>query len=439
MNEIQIKNKVYWAIGIVTLIVVLVVGAFIWNFHDAELATESDKWGQFGDYIGGTLNPILAFLSFSALLFTIYIQVKQLNFADEQLKRTLDELNLSRTELALTRNELQRSADAQTGSKQVMEQQLLTQSMQQFDSIFFAMLKDLNSLLENLEVKSVGQVSLLDKIYENVINEYVSTIDEQKIKLLEERELCRYFILLYQLLKNIDRTIGSNTYINANNKASIKKTYSNIVRASISEKAMQLLMINVLNDGFEFYKDLVEKFAFFEHTSFYSEHRYNLLLVNVALFLKQNAFDKSQYFEKVKKSNLYSKYIVQTNSCTYGRLYWSIFSKLDSDGRLKKIEKLNSPRSHYFYVELIEKMHGVNLHINISSNNLSPYQIQKIVTKVDGSKEILKNWECGLRFFDNDILSIVEKDTNKELINFYFNEKGSFDYRILDVILLSVE
>ncbi|MFA3127394.1 putative phage abortive infection protein [Acinetobacter pittii] len=439
MNEIQIKNKVYWAIGIVVLIVVLVVGTFIFNFHDAEFAKESDKWGQFGDYIGGTLNPILAFLSFSALLFTIYIQVKQLNFADEQLKRTLDELNLSRTELALTRSELQRSADAQTGAKQVMEQQLLTQSMQQFDSIFFAMLKDLNSLLENLEIKSVGQESLLDKIYEQVINEKVYRIDEQRRKLLEERELCRYFILLYQLLKNIDRTIGGNTYINPNNKDSIKKTYSNIVRASISEKAMQLLMINVLNDGFELYKDLVEFFSFFEHTSFYKKQKYNLFLVNVAFSLKQNAFGKSQYFEKLKQSNLYSKYIVHTDSYNYGKLFWSIFSKLDNDGRLKEIEKLNSPRSKYYYVELTEKVHDSILQINLSNISLVPYQIQKIITKENRSKEILKSWECVLKFLDNDILSIVEKDTNRELINFYFDETGSFDYQVSDVILLSLE
>ena len=76
-------------------------------------------------------------MSFSALLFTIFIQLKQLDFSDKQLQRTLDDLNLSRTELSLTRTELARSADAQSGSKQVMEEQLLTQSLQQFDSTFF--------------------------------------------------------------------------------------------------------------------------------------------------------------------------------------------------------------------------------------------------------------------------------------------------------------
>ncbi|MHC3125544.1 putative phage abortive infection protein, partial [Acinetobacter sp. GN11] len=217
------------------------------------------KWGQFGDYIGGTLNPVLAFLSFSALLFTIYIQVKQLNFADEQLKRTLDELNLSRTELGLTRSELQRSADAQTGSKQVMEQQLLTQSMQQFDSIFFAMLRELNSLLAELEEVENEQKSLLDECYITVLRKNVEGIKEPLGELLKDRVVSRYFMLLYQLLKNIDDKIDSNGYIRSD-KLIIKKTYTNIVRASIPEKLMQLLMLNVLNLGFDRYKDLVEKF-----------------------------------------------------------------------------------------------------------------------------------------------------------------------------------
>ncbi|MEX2474271.1 hypothetical protein [Marinobacter sp.] len=50
-----------------------------------------EKWAQFGDFLGGVLNPLYAFLAFLALLYTI---------------------NLQRTELKQTRVEFRRSADA---------------------------------------------------------------------------------------------------------------------------------------------------------------------------------------------------------------------------------------------------------------------------------------------------------------------------------------
>lgn len=435
MNENEIKKTAYWVVGIVIVLIGVVLGLFIYNFYTYPLAENSEKWGQFGDYIGGTLNPILAFLSFSALLFTIYVQVKQLNFADEQLKRTLDELNLSRTELTLTRGELQRSADAQSGSKAVMEQQLLTQTMQQFDSIFFAMLKDLNSLLAELEIKSVGSESLLDQIYLEVINEQIKSIDEQKEKILLNRKLCRYFILLYQLLKIVDKTVEENTYIKGD-KNLIKKTYSNIVRASISEQAMQLLMVNVLNDGFESYKNLVEKFSFFEHTSFYKNDRYNLFLINIGLSLKEEAFGHSQYFEKIKNSTLYGDYVFTTSSLNYVKLYWNIFTRLDCDGKLKKIERSNTPNGYHYFIELKEKANNTNILINLRSNNLLPFEIQKQITNREGESEIVKSQDCGLKIF-NDVLIIRENESNKELLKINFEGQGSFNYTISDDVLIN--
>jgi hypothetical protein len=42
------------------------------------LTASHDAWGQFGDYIGGVLNPVLAFLSFAALLLALILQGKEL-------------------------------------------------------------------------------------------------------------------------------------------------------------------------------------------------------------------------------------------------------------------------------------------------------------------------------------------------------------------------
>lgn len=129
------------------------------------------------------------------------------------------------------------------------------------------MLRELNNLLLDLEKSAQGNESKLTKCHDAVINEFSHSIQTQIIELLKDREVSRFFMLLFQLLKIIDKKIDENIYLKTD-KSVTKKMYSNIVRASISEKAMQLLMVNVLHENFKPYKELVEKFAFFEHTSF---------------------------------------------------------------------------------------------------------------------------------------------------------------------------
>ena len=84
--------------------------------HPFDVSGEQDRraaLGALGDYFGGLLNPIFAFLSFMGVLWT---------------------LKMSREELAATRG--------------VMDAQLKTQSLQQFDSLFFSLLSELTKKLK---------------------------------------------------------------------------------------------------------------------------------------------------------------------------------------------------------------------------------------------------------------------------------------------------
>ena len=78
------------------------------------------KLGEFGDFAGGVLNPILAFFSFICLLATIILQQK--------------ELKMSREELELTREELEEQGKTFEKQKEQME-------LQTFDNKFFNMLE----------------------------------------------------------------------------------------------------------------------------------------------------------------------------------------------------------------------------------------------------------------------------------------------------------
>ncbi len=49
---------------------------YFFNFH-GNLLDEQEKWGTFGDFIGGTTSPLLGFLTFIGVLWTIQISRKQ--------------------------------------------------------------------------------------------------------------------------------------------------------------------------------------------------------------------------------------------------------------------------------------------------------------------------------------------------------------------------
>lgn len=75
-------------LGIICLATATVIGMYFIAFNH-NLSSDQSIWGAFGDYLGGTLNPILSFAAFGALLYTIKLQCDELN-------ETRNEIRLSR-------------------------------------------------------------------------------------------------------------------------------------------------------------------------------------------------------------------------------------------------------------------------------------------------------------------------------------------------------
>ena len=156
-------------------------------------------WGAFGDFVGGTLNPLIGFISVLLLFATWNLTRKTLNFTKKELKNSNEILNI-----------------------------------QQFDTIFWGLLDHLKKLEERLFENKGNLDEIYDDIFASQKYERVSLCRE---KILLNAELSQYFIVLYQLLKNIDVKLGHSDY-------QVKKAYSNIVRANVPTKFLQLLAIN---------------------------------------------------------------------------------------------------------------------------------------------------------------------------------------------------
>lgn len=74
------RKKLFVLAFIGLVIVTSAIGFYVKKFG-TDIIVDHEKWGQFGDFLGGTTNPLLAFLTFLGVLWTISIAYDQFNNA----------------------------------------------------------------------------------------------------------------------------------------------------------------------------------------------------------------------------------------------------------------------------------------------------------------------------------------------------------------------
>ncbi len=87
------KTKGYVGVGVFLIIIVYYI---YWNHFSETLnlkgfSTDPGVWGQFGDYIGGVLNPLLSFISIVLLIKSLTLQ----NEANQSLKNELKQSEIT--------------------------------------------------------------------------------------------------------------------------------------------------------------------------------------------------------------------------------------------------------------------------------------------------------------------------------------------------------
>lgn len=286
--------------GIILIIIFYVVVQFLVLVgHPFDIGAEKDPrsaLGALGDYFGGLLNPLFAFLSFIGVLWT---------------------LKMSREELLETRK--------------VMDEQLKTQFLQQFESLFFSLL---NQMTKNLDqITRVNDYYKFPQHYNKIFNiedraEVIMTkmfdipskesltVNVMRRMLIEDKNFSNFFIFLYQILKNIDYKIDESKLVEEEKK-NLKKNYFNILRSLIPEKILHLLLLNVYEGGEEYnfdrYKDLVERAEFFEHFNFSVNQAALYPILLCAKRMKGSAFGGNEQF-KSYVNHVFVKSLTQNSS-----------------------------------------------------------------------------------------------------------------------------
>lgn len=94
INSVRLIKWLKRILFVAAIIIAIVFYLYFCNFNEScsfnnNQSSSNADGGTFGDFIDGTLNPILSFLSLIALLFTIVLQSQELEATRIGLNRSV--------------------------------------------------------------------------------------------------------------------------------------------------------------------------------------------------------------------------------------------------------------------------------------------------------------------------------------------------------------
>lgn len=290
-NDISFHRIMIFLILLVTIIFYMI---FI-NFDAQPFAA---SWGPVGDFFGGILNPIFALFAFYWITYSVRLQIKELKETRAELKKAAQAQEQSakhQEEIARLEGEnvklQEKNLLTQIDMNEAQQQQV---SIQNFESLFFQLLKTKTDITNDILVGSKGSLdrfatirigSAAEKINEMVNSNY-KVSGKESIKdhlILFKAHVPRswedfytetfldyagsYFRISYQIVKLIDdNEVLKNLEFLENKKYSKKqKEYFDIFRATFSQYELEAFFFNCLSKyGNTKFKELLEKYGMFE-------------------------------------------------------------------------------------------------------------------------------------------------------------------------------
>ena len=242
-------HKFLGALIIVSAVCIIIVISTYIKYFPGPISFDNQKWGTFGDFIGGTLNPILSFLSFIALLITIILQSKELSLSTKEL----------------------------TNSATALKEQNESIKIQIFENTFFQMIGLHNDIVNSIDITIQNQTHTIVQgrdcfkyLYKNKFvplynNEKTLAPESQESEIISssysifinnnQSEVGHYFRTLLNTISVVDEAEIVN-----------KEKFINIVKAQMSSYEIILLFYNCLYPyGLTQYKPIVEKYSLLEN------------------------------------------------------------------------------------------------------------------------------------------------------------------------------
>lgn len=254
-NELaKLKQQMVYSKLIVGGIITIVLVLYFSNFH-VSVSVDNGDWGTFGDFFGGILNPVIASFALYWLITSVNLQIQELKKTNEALEKTVE----------------------------TAEKQQNQASIQNFESLFFQLLKTKNDALDDIEykkeqknekgeTKKITILKSVDAIKQHIIDfKNNSNIDWHNYY---EKEMLdytgSYFRICYQIVKLINRSEILKATIPKELDSKViysieQKKYFDIFRATLTKHEIEAFFFNCLSEhGNKKFKLYIEKYGLFE-------------------------------------------------------------------------------------------------------------------------------------------------------------------------------
>lgn len=205
---------------------------YIWKFHENPLSSDPEKWGPFGDFLGGTVNPIIASC-------TLYIAIRLW-----QLQRT----ELKATQIALREQ-------SETAKKDRIEQRFFDlmnfyhQSLESFQfqgssgksaltSWLYSQGGNLRGLIRKQAIR--GNTNPTFERIEAIRLDWLEDLKRQWGRPETNEQLSHYFRVVFRILSDAETILGDDRY-----------RFIRLFRAQLSQTELFLIGLNLwgCNEG----------------------------------------------------------------------------------------------------------------------------------------------------------------------------------------------
>jgi uncharacterized membrane protein len=221
-------NVLMWITTTTGALIALVV-VLLYKSHFGSIGDSHDRWGQFGDYFGGVLNPIFSFLGLVAILVTLRLQISQ-------TRQSLED-NIRQNNRA---------------------------DLMQFQATFFQLISLHNNIMTDAAIPTGLGTTLRGRDAYRLLQARIESIrrikppkDDKGLEVYElvylknEDLLAHYFRNMYHIIKFIDM-----------NDLADRQYYADLLRAQLSSSEAVLLFYNGLSRwGQKKTKPLIEKYG----------------------------------------------------------------------------------------------------------------------------------------------------------------------------------
>lgn len=250
-SEVYTKfPPIFWAIIILSIITLaIVICVYAYNFNENfELSEKQDVWGMFGDYFGGILGPAFAFYGLMALLYSIFLQNKELHDTKVQLKKSYEGI------------------EKQNGFIQ----------KQNFEATYFHLLELYNQIIQgfSLETKDANEkINKLNKrecfrsllfLFQNIRIDHIRTSGSENLNVAYNLFKNKYEYLIGHYLRTISNILN---YIDKSELSEQEKNfYANILRGQLSLYELGLIHYDTLY-GNETNLSIIQKYKIVPESS----------------------------------------------------------------------------------------------------------------------------------------------------------------------------